>query len=858
MRRKSRLVRTQSGKVTGPVEVSVDSLIQGVSQQPPHLRLVGQGEEQINGWSSPVEGLCKRNPMRLVEKFLPTAVTDFYLQMMNVVSGERYGMMLYPDGSNTKLEVGITGTAPAVDVHGPGLSVSGNVVTATSSSYIHNAAGDYQKKYVLINNGPLGLLLNRQQTVAMDAATSPAPANEALIFVQGVAYDISYILTLDGTALAPVTTPAATATNNQLSTSTVASELKAKIDAVGGYTTTIDRHVVHVRKTDNSDFTLTIDDGRGNSLARIVKEQVTSTAELPTIATNGFVIKVSSDPSQTADDRYLKFSTVGGITMGNGSWAETLQPGIQYKLDSNTMPLVIYRAAAGVIFVGPADGAQRSQTVGGQTYTYTFPQWAERTAGDLVTVPNPEFVGKAVKDHTIFRGRYVFAAGQSVVFSETDDIFNFFQDSSVALTAKDTFSVLATAEISSELNWLLPFDESILVFSQYAQFQVKPADADVLTALTAIIVRLSNLEMNPDVRPKLAGPQVLFATKEFGYTHFREYNFTENTQRRVGLNLGGSNDICTLIPKYIEGLVTHWDVGETVDLMACVTPADTKTIYVYKYLFGASEQGVSKQQASWSKYTFNGDVRWIGFLDNEMYLVLTYADGTSLVRIVSDELEVPGSEQVHLDRLLLYPECNSGPEQVSASYDATTRRTTFTLPYQIQGQARAVVRFTNDVNEGLLLGSATSGNQIVCDAKGDYTSAKVAFGEEYQFTYEFTKFYVPDRDQARKRIVGKQDGRTQILHLTTYHHNTGAYRIRVKRFNRELDSVHEYRSRRPNVLNNRLDTETSHLDSGWFRVPIYSENTACRIMVESTSWLPVTITGASWEGAYSNRAEGAN
>lgn len=857
MRRKSRLVRTNSGKVTGPVEVSIDSLIQGVSQQPPHLRLVGQGEEQINGWSSPVEGLCKRNPMRLVEKFLPTPVTDFYLQMMNVISGERYGVMLYPDGSNTKMVVGITGTEPAVDVHGTGLSVAGNVVTIASTGYAHNAAGSYQKKYVLINSGPLGLLLNREKPVAMDAVTSAAPANEALIFVQGVAYDLSYTLTLNGTALAAVTTPAATATNNQLSTSTVASQLAAKINAVSGFTTTVDRHVVLVKKTNGTDFTLKIDDGRGNSLARIVKEQVTSTAELPAIASNGFVIKVSSDPSQTADDRYLKFSTVGGEAMGNGGWAETLKPGIQYKLDSNTMPLVVYRAAPGVMFVGPADGAERSQTVGGQTYTYKFPQWGSRTAGDLETVPNPEFIGKPVRDHAIFRGRYVLAAGQNVVFSETDDIFNFFQDSSVALTAKDTFSVLATAEISSELNWLLPFDESILVFSQYAQFQVKPADADVLTALTAIIVRLSNLEMNPDVRPKLAGPQVLFATKEFGYTHFREYNFTENTQRRVGLNLGGSNDICTIIPKYIEGLVTHWDVGETIDLMACMTPADTKTIYVYKYLFGASEQGVAKQQASWSKYKFNGDVRWIGFLDNEMYLVLTYADGSSLVRIVSDELEVLGSEQVHLDRLLLYPECNTGPEQITATYDADTRRTTFTLPYQIQGQARAVVRFTNDTNEGLLLGSATSGNQIVCDVKGDYTAAKVAFGEEYLFTYEFTKFYVPDRDQAKRRIVGKQDGRTQILHLTTYHHNTGSYSIRVKRTNRGIDSVHEYRSRRPNVMNNRLDTETGHVDSGWFRVPIYSENTACRVMVESTSWLPVTITGASWEGAYSNRAKGA-
>lgn len=871
MRSKSRLVRTSAGKTTGPIEVQVDSLIQGVSQQPPHLRLVGQGEEQVNGWSSPVEGLCKRNPLRMTAKIIPTPVTDFYLQMMSVISGERYSVMVYPDGANTNMLITLDGTPAAVDVHGTGLSVQpatmldplfraapGGAVVATSANYLSNTAGNFQKKYVLINNGPIGLLLNREKLTAMDAATSPALVNQALVFVQGVTYDMTYQLTLNGVKLAAVTTPAATATDNKLSTSDVAAKLAAEIGKVPGFLTTVERHVVHVIKIDGSAFTLTMDDGRGNSLARVVKDQVVSTAELPTVALNGFVIKVSSDPSQTADDRYLKFNTITGSYMGDGGWSETLQPGIQYKLNVNTMPLVIYRAARGVIFVGPADGATRTQTVGGQTYSYTFPTWGARTAGDLKTVPNPDFVGKQIRDHVIFRGRYVMVAGQNVIFSETNDIFNFFQDSSVGLAARDSFSVLATGEISAELNWLLPVDESILAFSQYSQYQVRPADADVLTPLTAIILRLSNLEMNPHVRPKLAGPQILFATDEFGYSHFREYSFTDTPQRRLGLNLGGSNDICSSTPKYIEGLVTHWDVGETIDVMACSTPSDRKTLFVYKYLFGASNQGIAKQQSSLSKYRFNGDVRWIGFMDNEMFLVLTYPDGTYAAHITSDELETLGSEQVHLDRLLLYPECNQGPAttKVTATYNADTRKTTFTLPYQIQGQGRAVVRYTNGTKEGLLLGSATSGNTIVCELHGDYTGYKVAFGEEYQFSYEFTRFHVPEKDQARSRIVGKQDGRTQVLHFTAYHHNAGRYDVRVKRTNRGQDSVHKFRARQLNVANNRLDDEFSHLESGAFRVPVYSANNACRIMIESSSWLPVTITGAAWEGAYSNRSKG--
>ena len=871
MRRKSNLTRQIRKPPGGPVEGKIDTLIQGVSQQPKHLRVVGQGEEQLNGWSSPVEGLCKRNPLRLVGKILPIPVTDFYLEMMSVISGERYSVMVYPNAGGTSLLITRDGSPANVHVHGtgltavsaltldPGLHGAGMGVTGDASSYIYNAAGDYQKKYVLINNGPLGLLLNREKVVAMSTDKTPAAKKEGLIFVQGTAYEVSYKLSLNGTEVGTYTTPKATDTNNELSTSTVATELAKFVTATTGFEATVDRHIVWVKKTDGGDFTIKLDDARGNSLARVVKDSVTSLAELPVVAPNGFIVNVSSDPSQTIDDRYLLFATTDGSAMGNGSWGETAKPGMVYKINPDTMPLVIFRKAPGVIFVGPADGSTQTMTVGGTSYSYTFPKWGDRSAGDETTVPDPEFIGKTVRDHVLFRGRYVMCAGQNVVFSEVDQVFNFFQDTSLGLTGKDGFSVLAVSEVSSELNWLLPLDENLLVFSQCTQFRVSAADADVLTPSTAMILRLSSLEMNPHIRPKLAGPQVLFGTNEFGYSHFREYSFYDTPQRRTGLNLGGSNDICLNIPKYIQGLVTHWDVGETIDFAACSTPNDRKTLYVYKYLFQSGGQALTKAQSSWSKFQFGGDVRWIKFMDNELWLIMTYPDGTYAAHITSDELEVASGLQPHLDRLLLYPECNADAatsNDVTATYDLDTKLTTFTLPYQVVGTARAVVRYTNPSKEGLLLGSATSGNQIVCDRHGDWTKEKVAIGEEFQFRYEFTTPYVESRDQGKQRIIGKLDGRTQLLTFSTFHHNAGRYDVRVQRQNRQLDSVHKFRSRQLNVMNNRLDTEHTPVETGQFRVPIYCQNTACRIFVESTSWLPVTITGAQWEGSYSNRARG--
>ena len=93
---KSRIQR-RVNPAAAPVEVKIDSLTQGVSQQPPHIRAVGQGSEQINGWSSPVEGLTKRNPMRCGAKVIPQSVDDFYLDIWQIDSLERYSILIWDE-----------------------------------------------------------------------------------------------------------------------------------------------------------------------------------------------------------------------------------------------------------------------------------------------------------------------------------------------------------------------------------------------------------------------------------------------------------------------------------------------------------------------------------------------------------------------------------------------------------------------------------------------------------------------------------------------------------------------------------------------------------------------------------------
>ena len=685
--------------------------------------------------------------------------------------------------------------------------------------------------------------------------------NEAIIFIQGVSYELTYSVKVNGGTAITSTTPKATDTANTISTTITANDLATKLGADTTLSVTQVGAIIYVKKKDGSDFTLTIDDGRSGTLARVIKRSVSSTAGLPTQAWSGMVLKVDASPADNRDDYWVQFvADSPSVNIGPGNWVEVAEPGQQYKFNADTFPLVIYRRAPGVIFVGPADGATRTQTVNGTSYSFTFPKWGERSTGNQITNPVSLIVGQRVRDHVFFRGRYVICAGQVVQFSATDKPFMFFQDSSTQLVDSDPFDVVATGEKGEFLNWMLPIDESLLAFSASSQFQVRAADADVLTPRTAIILRLSNIETNANIRPRIAGPNVVFATQEFGYTHYREYQFFDSQTRRLGLNLGGNQSVNMHVPKYVKGLATHWDVGESLDFFVCRTDVDPKKLYVYKYLWGGASEGMAKSQSSWSEWVFDGDIQWVKFMENELYMLMSYPDGTYVVHISAAELQDPANPEFLLDRVIKYPECNQGPaktDDVTATYDAETDLTTFTLPYQAASLTRAVVRMDNARLKNLVLGSCSSGNTIVADIRGDYRSDKLVIGSEYELIYEFSPAYKAEKDQARKRIVGDLDGRLQLATWTTHHFQSGRYDVRVIRPMR-ADSVHPFRARFLNVSNNTLTTEASVLESGMFRVPVYCRNTHTRIRVESKSWLPVTITGASWEGNYNDRSKSLN
>ena len=288
---RSKVQKRVSNPGTSPIEVKMDTLIQGVSQQPDYLRAMGQGTEQINGWSSPVEGLTKRNPSRYIGKLRDGSIEDFFLDIIEVSTEETYQVIIWPDEpsdvqatKNLRLEIWSNQTAmddTQVSVNGTDLTyeVKNGVPgwKVGPGSYLYNAAAlddkELYKGYVLASSGQVSLLLNRNVVTAWDDVKTNPARNEGMVFIQGVTYNITYTLYDDDVQIAQFTTPKADDDNNRISTDLVADGLYAGIDT-SVYTRQITSYTIYLKRKDGGAMNLRLEDSRSNTLGRAFTGEV--------------------------------------------------------------------------------------------------------------------------------------------------------------------------------------------------------------------------------------------------------------------------------------------------------------------------------------------------------------------------------------------------------------------------------------------------------------------------------------------------------------------------------------------------------------------------------------------------------
>lgn len=797
------------------ISSNVPNLVNGVSQQADSLRFPSQGVEQINAMSSIIDGLSKRPPSEHIAKLLASGVigADSTFHYINRDSAEKYVLVIY--GGNTP-EVKVFDLA---GVEQTVVNSSNNPLTTPDKAYLATALPSTALKFKTIAD--YTVIANTETTVLMDSPTTTARDSEALVFCrlaqQPSTYEI-YLYNTPGGALSYTGTYTTIAGDTQAD---IILALAISLSAAGAaavFTITSDNELMRVTRNDGTDFRIEVQSEVPDAIYTI-KDTLQSFSQLPIYGYAGFTVKISGLPEESGDDYWVKFvSATTAVTAGftQGSWEETVEPGIVYQLDADTMPLSL---------------------VSEPTQFKLAPiTWGDRTVGDLQTSPEPSFVGSTIRNLVYHKNRLGFLSGESIILSEATEFFNFFRTTVLTVLDSAPIDVGASHDTVSKLNHAVANSEKLLLFSDHTQFVL--SGEPLLTASTVEITPVTEYQSYLNIEPASVGNSVFFSFNKGGFSGVQEYTVDNITQ------LFSANEISSHIPRYIEGNVTSIVGSDTESIILVQTDGFTNGFYLFKYF----DDGGNRVQAAWFKFDLGSeaDIKFFFFDDTKIYLVLNRTDGTFL-----EVMDIaPGLKEVFSDYPILLDRKVDDTDCSGIAYSAITGLTSFTLPYvpdtnsEIVAVTRSTVSFTGSVrlNNVNVTGS-------VVTIKGDHTATPLWFGQTYTKTYSMTKPTLRAIKDGFNAPVN--EGRWQVKYgLLTY--NDSIY------FKTGVTA--EYRDTRYKTLKPiKLGTGNSIVDTaliaedGSFRFPVYSKSDKVEIVVTNDSPFPSHLLSVDWEGSYSRR-----
>lgn len=596
----------------------------------------------------------------------------------------------------------------------------------------------------------------------------------------------------------------------------------------------------------SADFTAVVEDDFSGDGLIFIRDKVDRFEDLPPTAPHGYMVQVVGTPESEFDNYYVKFVADNGV-FSRGVWEETVAPGVRFKYNYDTMPLLLIRQADRSFFIKRADGTNGTGGLGGANYT-AF-KWRDRLVGNDDTNPFPSFVGLTIQDMVFYQNRLGFMAGENIVFSETSEFFNYFRTTTLDLLDSDPVDVASSSQRVGKIVAAVPFNRDLILFTPTNQQVLK--SGDTLSPKSLAIIAVAEYEsQSSSVRPIASATSVFFTFSNGGYTGLRELVPQPA--------LDGSylaNDLTNNVSRYIPGTPEHL-AASTHDNIAVIV-ADGN-LYMYRYY----DTGGERLQSAWFRFVFDDSnsqsfafakVLWAGFIESELYLVMhrTRTAGTGYLSIEKmrlgagiNDAAVSGKDWVtHLDQRSYYA---SG----AGTYNATTGLTTFTLQKPMSYAAGKTKVVTAD---GVILpmagGTAFNTTTEVAgtvNVIGNYSTTPVWIGTNYSMVYEFSTAYLKGSAARSSALIS---GRFQLRYLTLQYADSGYFRVTVDIGN---EASYEYPFTGEIMGSSLLGN--ANLTSGAFRIPLYSKNENITIKLINDSPLPSKILSGEIEASYEARS----
>lgn len=821
------------------IQQTIKNLIAGISQQPPKLRHAEQLEEQINGFSTEAGGLQKRPPTQHIRR-LPALPLKTKVHLINRDENERY-------------IVAFTGDSLKI------FDINGNEKTVKmengADTYVTCSEPNKQLKAITVADHTF--IVNTTKVVEMDTTNKSPNAWEeqgALIVIRQGQYgrkykvnikDQSYVYeTPDGGAASHSTMIATDYITNQLFEK-LAGTFKRTFESLTDeelnkynitkkkesyYTGRDDRLVtrtyyiykgkayskmdtfapegvqgVIVIKGTNwiqliGDLKdLSVSDGFNGEALKLFTNTTPRFEILPSTAPSGYTVIVKGEKASD-DDYYVKYD------IGQQLWTETTKPNTEINYKSSTMPYILRREADG-------------------TFTCTTADWNERKTGDEDSNPTPSFVNNKINDIFFFRNRLGIISGEAVNLSRTSDFFNFWVDSATSIVDTDPIDLQVSHNRVSTLYNAVPFNQDLYLFSAQTQFILRAEG--VLSPKTAVIDQVTEFDADTWVKPIGVGRNLYFTAHKTDFTTVQEYFAVADSTTQKN-----ATDVTGHVPNFLKNSIYSLKACNNENLLIALSDNQRDTMYIYKFLF----LNDSKAQASWSSWTFDGELIGADFINSVMYLVINRGGNTFLEKLpISYNTKDFVSEpyRVMLDRKF--------KTTLHGTFDKDTKEMRYDVK-SIYGDAYSEPREYTIV---LKNGSVYSGKDtvVIPHQVEPLEDFECFIGVAYEFKFIYSTFFIKQASQTGTDTIPNDRLQLRFLHIN--YDNTGEFEVIVNATGK-TPKHYKMTARIVGTPSNQVGIHP--LETGEFRVPLMGRNTDTEVTVINTSPLPSAFNTTVWQG----------
>lgn len=504
-------------KATG----SYSSIIKGVSQQAPADRLEGQHSEVLNMLADPVRGMVRRNgfimenqqlssfsanpsngladsfsyrafpfqvdevPYDLLYRSRPRvgAVTDAHLETLVLhrkTQGSPLFMPVVRDPADTLLDIYEAEGISAVTNIGAYLLFASNGVAPSynteagidnlgwkNTGAIWVRGGGYARTFsVIARRASDGAEFNITYTTPQ--STFPGvldltlyPPFDAAIGTPYEQYFINAIQAQYDTAVNQWTAAASAA----IVPSAIAQVLATKLAEVGftGWAV-VGSHLVH----DNVSYIEVNDGGNGDNIIALLSD-AKDAGDMTAIHRIGKVVRISPADGES-DPYYLKaFPKVPGSAAPFQTviWRE--HAGVVQKPDQI---LAMGRIVNGKLYWASRPATLNALVLAQEGVNLDVPGYVDSTAGDLDSIPPPNFFGKRITMLTVFQDRLLIGSGSVVNASEKGDYFNFYRTTMLTIPASDPIEMFAQGTESDVIRKAVVYDKNLTLYGDKFHYAI--------------------------------------------------------------------------------------------------------------------------------------------------------------------------------------------------------------------------------------------------------------------------------------------------------------------------------------------------------------------------------------------------